>query len=230
MKAENRRAQRVALKKEVLINGTIKAQSLDLSAGGLYVYTGRTFPPGQVVSVMLPLNAKFINLRARIRHQQQSIGMGLQFLSMTSEQESDISDFIWAASAGPGTAARKTVMLVDGTDSTKMMNKGRLILDGYAVQEAGDAKQAVAMLEKATVDLVILDLSTDPADGYKALAAIRQHQQWKHIPVLVLSPRSAIDEIERAKNAGATEFLDRIKTPPLKLSQRVQFYLSEKHN
>jgi CheY-like chemotaxis protein len=229
VKTENRKGQRVALKKEVLINGLIKAQSLDLSMGGLYVYTGRTFPLGQIVTVMLPLNAKFINLRARIRHQQQSIGMGLQFLSMTADQEADISDFIRSASAAPAADARKTVMLVDGAESARMMNKGRLILEGYAVQEAEDAKQAVAMLEKAKIDLVILDLSTDPADGYRVLATIRLKPEWKHLPVLVLSPRSSIDEIARAKEAGATEFLDKMMTPPLKLSQRVKTYLSEKH-
>ncbi len=227
MEVEHRKAQRVALKKEVMINGSIKGQGLDLSLGGLYVHTGRTFPEDQIVSVTLPLNAKHTSLQARIRHLQQSIGMGVQFISMTPEQESHIGDYIRSAVSAFGPEKKKTVLLVDDHASTGLMNRSRLILDGFTVQEAHDGSQALALLEKKDVDLVILDLSTEPLDGYKVLSLIRQKPGCREIPVLVLSSRSSRDDINGAMDAGATEFLVKMMTPPLKLSQRAKACLSE---
>jgi CheY-like chemotaxis protein len=226
---ENRKEQRVALKKEVMINGSIKAQGLDLSSGGLYVYTGRNFPSGQVVTVMLPLNAKFINLRARIQHAQQSVGMGLQFIDMTSEQKASIDDFIKSSVSAYGRDTKNTVMLVDDNEATRRMNKGRLVADGYTVQEARNGNEAVSMLEKEHIDLVVIDLSRDPMSVHELLSAIRHKPDWKAIPVLVLSSRSSRDDIQQAMDAGATEYLVKMMTPPLKLSQRVKAHLSEKH-
>jgi len=120
-------------------------------------------------------------------------------------------------------------MLVDDNESTRRMNKSRLVLDGYAVHEAIDGRHALAVLEKEKVDLVILDLSREPLDWQEMLSAIRHKPEWKEIPVLVLSPRSSSDEMKRAVDAGATEFLVKMMTPPLKLSQRVKAHLSEQN-
>ena len=74
MGIENRRYKRVILKKEVLINGSIRAQGLDLSVGGMYAHTGRTFALGDQVTVTLPLNGEFISIRGRVQNSQPTHG------------------------------------------------------------------------------------------------------------------------------------------------------------
>lgn len=225
MGIEQRKYKRVVLKKEVLINGSIKAQGLDLSLGGIYLHTGRNFPVGTVMSVTLPLNSQIINVRARVRNAQESVGMGVQFIEVTPDQEAAIQDFVNSAVRASSGDAKKTVLIVDDNAAQRRMNKSRLVLDGYSVLEAEDGFQALDVLEKEKVGLVVLDLYMEKLDGYKVLSIVRQKPEWKDIPVLVLSARSSADEIDKAIEAGATEFLMKMMTSPLKLSQRIKMYL-----
>lgn len=224
---ENRKYKRVVLKKEVLINGSITAQGLDLSLGGLYVQTGRNFPIDTVMNVTLPLNSKFINVQARVRNAQESVGMGVQFIELTTDQELAIREFVDSAIHASSGSGKKRVLIVDDNASSRRMNRGRLMLDGYEVSEAEDGVRALELLKKGKTDIVILDLYMERLDGYKVLSIMREKPEWKDIPVLVLSARSSAEEIDKAIAAGATEFLVKMTTSPLKLSQRIGVYLQK---
>jgi PleD family two-component response regulator len=226
MGIEKRRYKRVILKRQVLINGSIKAQGLDLSLGGLYVHTGRNFPMGSDLNVTLPLITEIINVRARVRNAQESVGMGVEFRELTQAQEAAIQDFVNSAMQASSGNAKKTVLIVDDNASLRRMNRSRLVLDGYSVLEAEDGIKALDMLEKEKIDLVVLDLYMERLDGYKVLSIMRQKPEWKDLPVLVFSARSSADEVDMALSAGATEFLVKMMTSPVKLSQRVKMYLS----
>ena len=88
--------------------------------------------------------------------------------------------------------------------------------------------QWTALLEKEVINLVVLDLYMDKMDGFKVLSIMRQKPKMINIPVLVFSARTNPEEIERAMNAGATEFLPKMITTPVKLSERVKQYHSSR--
>lgn len=94
MGIENRKQQRVAYRRNVLINGSIMVFGLDLSIGGLYVHTGRHFKSDSIVNVKLPLNGEFISAQALVQHSQDSIGMGLKFVKIDEDQLGKIAAFI----------------------------------------------------------------------------------------------------------------------------------------
>jgi two-component system chemotaxis response regulator CheY len=108
------------------------------------------------------------------------------------------------------------------------MNKSKLTLDGFSVIEAKDGVEALDLLAKEKIDLMVLDLYMERLDGYKVLSVMRQNPQWQNIPVLVLSARSSSDEVDKAITAGATEYLVKMTTSPVKLSQRIKAYLRNK--
>lgn len=226
MGIEQRRYKRVILKREVLINGSIGAQGLDLSVGGMYVHTGRTFAVGDHVSVTLPLNEKQISIRGRIQNTQESLGMGIMFVDMTDEQKTEIEMFVESVAQAIAGSGKKTVMLVDDDATSRRIYRSKLMLDGFSVLEAQDGIQALGQLEKEKIDIVVLDLYMAEMDGYKVLSIVRQKPEWKEMPVLVLSARSAADDVDKAVAAGATEFLVKMMTSPVKLSQRLKSYFS----
>jgi two-component system chemotaxis response regulator CheY len=225
MGIEGRRYNRVVLKKEVLINGSIRAQGLDLSVGGMYVHTGRSFPVGSDVTVTLPLNEKFINIRARVQNSQPSLGMGIMFIDLNLEQMHELEAFVEAVTKTITGSGKKTILLVDDNEAPRRMNRSKLTLDGYSVLEAKDGIEALDVLAKNEIDLMVLDLYMERLDGYKVLSIMRAKSEWKDIPVLVLSARSSSEEVDKSILAGATEFLVKMTTSPVKLSQRIANYL-----
>ncbi len=226
----SRRFERVILKKEVLINGSFRAQGLDLSVGGMFVQTGRSFAIGSDVMVTLPLDGKFINAHARVQNSQQSLGIGIMFIDLSLEQKLDIEAYVAtvAEKIADTNTGKRTILLVDDNEAARRMNRGRLTLDGYAVLEAKDGIEALNMLAKEKVDLLVLDLYMERLDGYKVLSIVREKPEWKEIPVLVLSARSSANEVDKAILAGATEFLMKMTTSPVKLSQRISNYLTRR--
>ncbi len=225
MGIQHRRYKRVILKKEVLINGSIRAQGLDLSVGGMYANTGRTFAIGDQVTVTLPLNEDFINIRGRVQNMQPSMGIGIMFVDLSPEQRAALAAIVESAAQTFTDAAKKTVLLVEDNAMSRRMNRSKLQLDGYSILEAQDGIEALDVLESKPIDLMVLDLYMERLDGYKVLSIVRQKPEWKDLPVLVLSARSSSDEVDKAISAGATEFLVKMTTSPLKLSQRITAYL-----
>ena len=104
MDFEGRRQKRVALKQVVTVDKNIKAVGLDLSTGGMYVHTGRHFPVGSTVSLALNLYGQAIDVRARVQHAQESIGMGLEFLDLTFWQKAAIERFVYSSADSPAAA------------------------------------------------------------------------------------------------------------------------------
>lgn len=56
-------------------------------------------------------------------------------------------------------------------------------------------------------DVVLLDLMLPYLDGFELLGLIRAHPHWKHVPVIILSARSAESDVVRALDSGATDFV-----------------------
>lgn len=228
MSIEHRKQKRVILKKEVTINNSLRVMGLDLSEGGLYLHTGRSIRPGTTVDIALPLDEETLRLKAVVQHSEDGVGMGVMFLNLSRDQLLSLRGFIDDAAEPQSEVVRKKVLVVDDNEMNRRMNKSRLVLDGFMVLEAGDGTEAISVLEKEEINLVVLDLYMVKLDGFKVLSIMRQKPEWKDIPVIVFSGRSNPNEIDRAMAAGATEFLYKMTTTPIKLSERVKRYLSSK--
>lgn len=65
-----RKFKRVPYTKKVIINDAVLVKGIDLSMGGLYVHTGRSFPAKNVVTVAFSLSSEKITAKARVEHNQ----------------------------------------------------------------------------------------------------------------------------------------------------------------
>lgn len=225
MGLEQRIQRRIPFTQQILINNSLMVNAIDISEGGLYVHTGRMFPGGSIVALVFSIGNQKFNLKAKVQHCQEGVGMGLEFVNLTDEQKNGIKTLLAVIASKKAVSSKKRILVVDGNDLARRMNKSRLILDGFAVLEAKDGIEALKILQAEQLDLVVLDLYMEPMDGFKLTTFIRQMHQHKDIPVIVFSARSTPDVIEQAMNAGATLFLVKMTTSPIKLSENVKSLL-----
>lgn len=81
---------------------------------------------------------------------------------------------------------KKTILVVD--DSPVILRSMKQILDAkYVVMLATSGLQALAMIEKRTPDLVILDYEMPECDGKETLEKIRAREEMKETPVVFLT-------------------------------------------
>lgn len=76
---------------------------------------------------------------------------------------------------------------------------------GYAVDCAGNGREAVQVLLAEAYDLVILDLGLPKLDGFSVLKKLRVHN--RHVPVIILTARESVEDHVKGLDLGADDYL-----------------------
>ena len=84
---------------------------------------------------------------------------------------------------------------------------------GMAVLEAGSGEEGVALAEKESPDVILLDAVMSGMDGPATLAALRQREKTARIPVIFLTGLSAADERARLEQLGVRGVLTKPFSP-----------------
>lgn len=77
--------------------------------------------------------------------------------------------------------------------------------DVTAVDNGRDAQAAIENLEP--VDIVVLDLMLPYVSGYQLISEVRDHPAWQSVPILVLSGKVMEDDIVKALDLGANDYV-----------------------
>ena len=97
-----------------------------------------------------------------------------------------------------------------------------LTQDGHQVLEAYDGIEAVEILKKESVDLLIMDIMMPRMDGIRATLKIREEN---NIPIIILSAKSEDADKILGLNIGADDYITK-PFNPLELVARVKSHLS----
>ena len=78
---------------------------------------------------------------------------------------------------------------------------------GFTVDWAGDGIEGLSLARKLRPDLVILDLLMPYKNGFEVLRELKSHPDTRPVPVIILSSNSREEDIVKALNAGADDFV-----------------------
>jgi len=101
----------------------------------------------------------------------------------------------------------KTILLAEDSSSVRKFVSLALKMQGFRVIAAEDGMQALEFLPKEHIDLVVTDLNMPNMDGYELIRNIRANEQYKSIPIIILSSLSKDEDIKEGMDAGANSYL-----------------------
>ena len=121
-----------------------------------------------------------------------------------------------------GTATR--ILVAD--DDPDLRDILRTILEpaGFAVDEAADGAQALSRIQQQAPDLMILDYMMPQLSGPELCAHIKGDMLLRHIPILMLTGKSEVQDKVHGITAGADDYLVK-PFEPQELLARVQMAL-----
>ena len=106
-----------------------------------------------------------------------------------------------------GSTAKRVLVVEDDADIAYLL-KFMLGREGFEVEVAADGQQAVARIGKDPVpDAMVLDVMLPHMDGFALLGRVRALDAWRTVPVLMLTAKSREDDIVRALDAGANDYV-----------------------
>ena len=99
------------------------------------------------------------------------------------------------------------VLLCDDEVMNRKVGSKILNKEGFEVIEAENGQEALDVLKSSTVDLILMDLMMPVMDGYEATRIIKTDEEYKSIPLIILSALSDKDSIRKGLELGADEYL-----------------------
>ena len=124
----------------------------------------------------------------------------------------------------PSQAGKRTILVADDFDDTRLLLKTWLEKKGFNIVEAENGNQAVSLAQQVRPDLIIMDMEMPELDGLAATRKIRSIRELDGIPVLAVSAYGAQQFRAEALEAGCSEY---VSTPfePDNLEQVINSFL-----
>lgn len=105
--------------------------------------------------------------------------------------------------------SRKTILVIDDSETNLILLKAVLEDADYEVELAGSAKEAYSMFKEAQPDLILLDLLMPNEDGFMFLSKMEVGSNELHIPVIVVTAYANEENKKRAKGLGASDVIEK---------------------
>ncbi len=99
------------------------------------------------------------------------------------------------------------VLVIDDEPDVLLLCKLNLEHAGHEVIEAQEGARGLIMAREEHPDVVVLDLMLPWVNGYQILAALQEDEATRHLPVVILTAKSQVEDRIRCWEDGASEFV-----------------------
>ena len=96
------------------------------------------------------------------------------------------------------------ILIIDDEHPIRKLLEITLQSNDYTVRQASTAREGILMVANHPPDMVILDLGLPDEDGHAVLKALRE---WFTKPIIILSVQSGEEDIVKALDNGANDYL-----------------------
>lgn len=105
--------------------------------------------------------------------------------------------------------ASPPVLIVEDDPGLRELLRRQLQKAGWTVAEAGNGREALARLTSIQPAVILLDLMMPEMDGFTFLEELRKHDDWRAIPVIVVSAKDITPADQLRLNGAVTSILQK---------------------
>lgn len=105
------------------------------------------------------------------------------------------------------------ILVIDDDELVVMALEELLTPVGYAVTTASNGHDALKKLEGPMFDLIILDIIMPGMNGFELCAKIREMDNYRSTPIIMLTAKSSSEDKKRGIDVGANLFLPKPIAP-----------------
>jgi CheY-like chemotaxis protein len=116
---------------------------------------------------------------------------------------------------------KKILMIEDETIIVDLL-KGKLEREGYQVSIGRDGVEGLEKMKQEKPELVLLDIVMPRKGGFDVMEEMNQNEEFKNIPVIIISNSGQPVELDRAKELGAVDWLVKTEFDPQEVIKKVK--------
>ena len=124
------------------------------------------------------------------------------------------------------------ILVVDDIDQNIRLMEAKLLNEYYTVYTATSGKQALDILKRNKIDVVLLDCMMPEMDGFETCKLIKSNPDTTYIPVVIVTALSDVEDRVHGLEVGADEFLtkpvdDKSLFARIKALVRIKYIIDE---
>lgn len=101
-----------------------------------------------------------------------------------------------------------TFLVIEDEETQRASIKRILESEGYNVKLAADAAELTTVLDETNeIHFIIMDIGLPWVNGFELAQMLKDHKDLKKIPLLFLSGSQSQDDLDRARDIGAEDFI-----------------------
>jgi CheY-like chemotaxis protein len=121
-----------------------------------------------------------------------------------------------------------TILVVDDLPANRDLMARRLERSGFRVVSAASGPEALELLRRAPVDLVLLDIMMPGMTGLDVLKTVRMTRTTATLPVVMVTAKTDSEDVVEALSLGANDYVTKPVDYPVALA-RIRAHLRTRH-
>lgn len=117
------------------------------------------------------------------------------------------------------------VLLIEDEPLTIKIYRTHLQSEGQEVLIADNGEEGLKLAVGEQPDLIVLDIMMPKIDGFSLLKEIKSNPKTQKIPIIIYSNLSSQEDISKAKELGATDYLIKAKVTPTQVVNKIKEFL-----
>ena len=121
---------------------------------------------------------------------------------------------------------KKKLLLIEDDPFIRDIYNVKFSQEGFEVTMAENGVEALKKMEELVPDIILLDIVMPYMDGMETLKNIRSKEEWKKIPVIMLTNISEKEKITESEDYGISDYLIKSQFTPSEVVQKVKTLLN----
>jgi two-component system aerobic respiration control protein ArcA len=101
----------------------------------------------------------------------------------------------------------KVLLVIEDDETMRSALKRIFEMDGFIVKMAADGMELSGILDDTSPDLILMDIGLPWLNGFELAQMLKEHKDLKKIPLIFVSGKTGDDDIKRAFEIGADDFI-----------------------
>lgn len=120
------------------------------------------------------------------------------------------------------------ILIVEDEETLRSVLQEKLTRSKYDVFVAKDGVEGFTMAKSKKPDLILLDLVMPKRDGFEVLTMLKDEDDLKNIPVIILSNLEEDENLKKALKLGADDYFVKSEHPISEVVEKVKAHLMER--
>jgi DNA-binding response OmpR family regulator len=123
---------------------------------------------------------------------------------------------------------KKKILIVEDDNFVAEVYFAKLTEMGYESILAQNGEEGLAALKKDKIDMILLDILMPIMSGMEMLEEIKKNENWKNIPVILLTNVGEKESIQKVREMGVKNYLIKSHFTPAEVIEKIESVFKEK--